>query len=51
VSESKPKIMNVMREKHESINKVRHQSQKNLTLLQKKKIDEKPLNEAQNVVI
>jgi hypothetical protein len=46
VSESALKIMNVMKEKHKVVNKVRHQSQKNLTLIQKKKNRCETFNEA-----
>jgi hypothetical protein len=46
VSESNLKIMNVMKEKHKVVNKVRHQSQKNLTLIQKKKNGCETFNEA-----
>ena len=46
MSESNLKIMNVMKEKHKVVNKVRHQSQKNLTLIQNNKNGCETFNEA-----
>jgi hypothetical protein len=46
VSELNLKILNVMREKHKVVRQSKASIQKNLTLLQKKKIDDITLNEA-----